>query len=88
MKRKIISFVGLILFVGVVALNLNTISTDNQSNEVLLKNIEAIASGGGYEVDCYPEQTSWGDGYYRCDAQPCPWIDGKGGKGDKSTCLR
>ena len=58
MKRKIISFIGLALFVGAVALNVQ-MTNSNKQDEVILKNIEVIASGGdsgncllGGEQDC------------------------------------
>jgi len=51
MKKKIISFVGLALFVGAVALN---VQMTNQTDDVTLKNIEALSasaeSSGG---NCY-----------------------------------
>jgi hypothetical protein len=54
MKKKIISFIGLALFVGVVLFNLHM---TNQTDDVTLKNIEAVtasASGtsGGYAGCC------------------------------------
>jgi hypothetical protein len=49
MKRKIISFVGLFLFVGVVAFNMQMVNSNEQGQGLILENIEAIASSS---VDC------------------------------------
>jgi len=46
MKKKIISFVGLALFVGAVAFNVQMTNSNKQGNEVILKNIDVIASTG------------------------------------------
>jgi hypothetical protein len=57
MKKKIISFIGLALFVGVVLFNLHM---TNQTDDVTLKNIEAVTasasgSGGGGWPNCCDE---------------------------------
>jgi hypothetical protein len=60
MKKKIISMIGLALFVGAVAFNVNTVNNNEQKNEVMLKNIEALAgtigeselTGPREEVEC------------------------------------
>jgi len=44
MKRKIISFFGLALFVGAVAFNMHLTNSNIQANDLLLKNVEALAS--------------------------------------------
>ena len=56
MNRKIISFVGLLLFVGVVAFNMQMVNSTNESNELVMDNIEALASGG---VECTSECTNY-----------------------------
>ena len=47
MKKKIISFIGLLLFVGVVAFNMQMVSSNDQANEIRVENIEALASSSG-----------------------------------------
>mgnify|MGYP006286232919 FL=1 len=44
MKRKIISFIGLALFVGAVAFNVQMTNSNSQTNTVKVKKIEALAS--------------------------------------------
>ena len=44
MKRKVISIIGLALFVGAVAFNVQMNSANNQTNDVTLKNIEALTA--------------------------------------------
>jgi len=46
MKKKVISFIGLALFIGAVAFNVQMTNSNKQGSEVILKNIEVIASGG------------------------------------------
>ncbi|MBS3775756.1 MAG: hypothetical protein KGY70_11250 [Bacteroidales bacterium] len=50
MKKKIISFVGLLLFVGVVAYNVYMANSSNLAYKLNLTNIEAVASGSAI---CY-----------------------------------
>ncbi|MBS3742275.1 MAG: hypothetical protein KGY74_09160 [Candidatus Cloacimonetes bacterium] len=74
MKRKIISFVGLLLFVGVVAFNMQMVNSNNQSNKIKLKNVKALATsvacywycdnmygGDTYFIDCYGCLPNYGD---------------------------
>jgi hypothetical protein len=52
MKKKIISIIGLALFVGAIAFNLQMNSGNNdQLSDVTLKNIEAMAAPGGEDDD-------------------------------------
>ena len=44
MKRKVISIIGLALFVGAVAFNFQMNSANNQTRNVTLKNIEALTA--------------------------------------------
>jgi len=44
MKKKIISFICLVLFVGAVAFNIQTLNSNDQTNELVLENVEALAS--------------------------------------------
>jgi len=44
MKKKVISFIGLLLFVGVVAFNMHVVDSSDHTSEVTLENIEALAS--------------------------------------------
>lgn len=46
MNRKILSLIALLLFVGVMIFNVNTIYNKEQTNELILENIEALASSG------------------------------------------
>jgi hypothetical protein len=48
MKRKIISSVGLLLFVGMVAFNAHLVTSNNQTSQVDLMTIEAQASSSDY----------------------------------------
>jgi hypothetical protein len=68
MKRKIISFIGLLLFVGVVAFNAQLINKNPQLNEIKLKNIEALSSGGDTceSLDCNRERCYNHENYTRC----------------------
>jgi len=45
MKKKVISFIGLALFVGGVAFNMQMVNSNDQANDVVLENIEALADG-------------------------------------------
>jgi hypothetical protein len=54
MKRKIISFVGLLLFVGVVVFNMHVVNSKKQVNELEMENIQALASESGDYVCCKP----------------------------------
>ena len=65
MKKKIISFIGLALFVGAVALNVKVTNSDSQINEltlenVTLENIEAMASAGGGADYCWTDASLGG----------------------------
>ena len=88
MKKKVISFIGLALFVGAVAFNVQMTNSNKQGNEVILKNIEALASGSeAYcknlpsknDGKCY-EYTEGGDYVVACrkqdDNQDCYGVAG------------
>ena len=83
MKKKIISFVGLLLFVGVVAFNMQMVSSNVQTSKVTLENIEALAS----TAICYwsYDQGWWcGGSIIRCDH--CTRIENICSKDDEDTC--
>ena len=61
MKRKIISFVGLLLFVGVVAFNMQMVNSNNESNELVMENIEALAQISN--MYCWKDANWTGDPY-------------------------
>jgi len=57
MKKKFLSFIGLVLFIGAVAFNLQINSSTNQASDLTLKNIEALTASaeesGGNTATCY-----------------------------------
>jgi len=70
MKKKIISMIGLALFVGAVAFNVQMNLSNNQTSDVTLNNIEALIASAQAE-----EPTGTGDcgtGYMYF----CGYIDG------------
>jgi len=78
MKKKIISFVGLALFIGAVAFNVQMVNSNDQVNDVVLENIEALADGSVSagclcmtqpdSPECYPDECpECGDGIIVCE---------------------
>lgn len=54
MKKKIIGFIGLTFFVGVVAFNVYMTNSSSQANEITLENVEALANvDPGYGMTSY-----------------------------------
>ena len=44
-KKKIITLIGLALFVGGIVFNMHMVHSNDQVNDVVLENIDALASG-------------------------------------------
>jgi len=73
MKKKIITLIGLALFVGAVAYNMQIVNLNDHSNKLTLDKIEAIASGGGEcECEC-PDGNGSCTGTESCDCSS-DWI--------------
>ena len=76
MKKKIISFIGLALFVGAVALNVKVTNNDSQINELTIENVKALESssieppdnctyGGRYHCALFPDTDAvWWEHWY------------------------
>jgi hypothetical protein len=52
MKKKILSMIGLALFVGAVAFNMHFDSGKTSTSDITLKNIEALAGTDAELVNC------------------------------------
>lgn len=75
MKKQILSFIGLALFVGAVAFNLQTNSSGNQQGEVTLKSIKVLtATASEASCTCYCDDDN-GEctGYESCDCSMSDW---------------
>jgi hypothetical protein len=74
MKKKIITFIGLALFVGAIVFNVQMTNSNKQSNEVILENI-ASAATSGYTCFWYFDNQYSGDQWF-FDCYGCFFIRG------------
>ena len=82
MKRKAILIIGLALFVGVVAFNVQMNLSNNQTSDVTLNNIEALTASAEESGDCITECASGiiftvVGSVLACDGGcECHWVEG------------
>ena len=69
MKKKIISCIATLLFIGAVAFNMQIVNSNNQTSEVTLENIEAMASGSSYPYQAW-RYCGWNDLTWACIKEP------------------